>query len=257
MQVITVITDMDNHFFKVLCLSCAVNNLELKVLLAMEAGFNNRVKDELLLDYLTDTDDNEIILFTDGTDACFTATEEEILAKFEKFGSDLVFSTEYNCWPDENLACLYKIENDTLNNYLNCGGFMGKAGLIKQMIEDNDYDVENYSWSNQYSWAKRYFKNTDKIQLDYYNEIFCTLGSAAGEQEFFNHNWHEAFSLKNAWFAKNFTMEGYRLYNKTTQNYPCHLHFNGAAKHLLFQHVKQLYGTAMPKNNKIDFFYEK
>jgi hypothetical protein len=256
MQVITVITDPSNHFFKVLSLSCAVNNLELIVLVAREAKFNNRVKDGLLQDYLIDIDDNEIILFTDGTDACFMAMEEEILTKFEKFNSDLVFSTEYNCWPDESLARFYRIEKETLNNYLNCGGFIGKAGLIKQLLEDNDYDTANYSWSNQYSWTKRYFKNTDKIKLDYYNEIFCSIGSAAGEQEFFAYNPCEAYKLKNEWFANNFIIKGNRLYNKNTQNNPCHLHFNGAAKHLLFSHIKQLFHSAEPIRNKEEFYYE-
>ena len=93
MKVITVINDKDDKYFNLLRLSCALNGLELVVLVSKEQDFYSmKLKDQLLLAYLDEINDDELILFTDGTDAIFIADEVEILEKFSKFDSDLVFS---------------------------------------------------------------------------------------------------------------------------------------------------------------------
>ena len=80
--------------FNLLKLSCFVNGLELVTLVANNDFRSRRIKDYLLLDYLSDEsiNDDEIILFTDGTDALFSANEEEILTKFLSFNKKIVFS---------------------------------------------------------------------------------------------------------------------------------------------------------------------
>ena len=137
MKIVTVINDEKNLFFKFLRLSCAINNLNLVTLVSNKSVFfSNRLKDDLLNTYLQKEDDEEIILFTDGNDAILSASEEEILLKFSEFKSDLVFSTEIECWPDKSLADRYKTNDETAYKYLNSGGFIGRVGLIKELLND-------------------------------------------------------------------------------------------------------------------------
>ncbi len=258
MKVVTVITDINNKWFNLLRLSCAINKLHLDVLVPNKATqFNNRTKDELLLDYISDEEENEIILFTDGSDVVLAATEDEIISKFERFESDLVFSAEMFCWPDNDLAHLYEQKADTPYNFLNSGGFIGKAGVIKQFLNDNDYEIERFPWSNQYSWTKRYLKNTQLIKLDNYCSIFCALNPLSGESELLNKNYAEAFKLKNKWFSDNIQINHERMYNKITKTHPCHLHFNGSAKCYMSESISNMVYAAIPEFSEVEFYCEQ
>ena len=63
MKIITVINDKDNKYFNLLRLSCALNGLELVVLVSKESEFYSmKLKDQLLLAYLDEIDDDELIL---------------------------------------------------------------------------------------------------------------------------------------------------------------------------------------------------
>jgi hypothetical protein len=79
-------------------------------------------------------------------------------------------------YPDINSKTAYK--------YLNCGGFIGFAKDIKELLEDNDIDLDKFPGSNQYLWTQRYFKNTDKITLDTNCEIFCVFFTEIGKNIF-------------------------------------------------------------------------
>jgi hypothetical protein len=96
MKVITVINNVSDRNSNLLKLSCFVNGLELASLVANNHFGSRRIKDYLLLDYLSDEsiNEDEIILFTDGTDALFLANEDEILTKFIAFNKKIVFSAE-------------------------------------------------------------------------------------------------------------------------------------------------------------------
>ena len=169
MNVITVINNIYDRNFNLLKLSCFVNGLELVTLVTNNDFRSRRIKDYFLLDYLSDEsiNDDEIILFTDGTDALFSANEDEILSKFLAFNKKVVFSAELGCWPDPDMANKYSdLNSETPYKYLNCGGFIGFAKDIKELLEDNDFDLDKFPGSNQYLWTQRYFKNTDKIALD-------------------------------------------------------------------------------------------
>jgi hypothetical protein len=257
MKVITVINDENNPVFNLLRLSCALYGLKLVALISNKTDFySRRLKDDLLKDYLLDEHDDEIILFTDGIDAIFTTTEEEILTKFSKFNSDLVFSAETGCWPDNSLAKSFILDEKTPYNYLNSGGFIGKIGLIKELLNDNDFDLENYSWSNQYLWSKRYLKNAEKIKLDRYCEIFCTLFTSIGE-EFYNNDIEESYRFKKNWFDNNIIIEKNRIFNKITNTWPCHAHFNGSSKMFLDDKIFHMVYSAIPGYKKAELYFEK
>jgi hypothetical protein len=257
MKVITVINDENNPIFNLLRLSCVLYGLKLVALVSNKTDFySNRLKDDLLKDYLLDEDDNELILFTDGIDAVFTATEEEILAKYSKFNTDLVFSAESTCWPDKSLAKLFMLDEKTPYNYLNSGGFIGKVGLIKELLNDNDFDLENYRQSNQYLWSKRYLKNTEKITLDTYCEIFCPLYTDIGEDYYIN-DINESYRLKKKWFDDNIVIENNRFFNRITKTWPCQAHFNGSSKMFIDDKIFHMVYSAIPGYKKAEFYFEK
>ena len=52
-------------------------------------------------------DPEQVILFANSADALLTAGAEQILNKFKKFNSKIVFSAEKNCWPEWTLASKY------------------------------------------------------------------------------------------------------------------------------------------------------
>lgn len=117
MQVITVLTEIDQNVFReYLEPSCKHYDLDLTVLEYEENYFSHRLKDALLNEYLKQIPEDEIIFFTDGQDTAFLTDEDEILAKYSKFNSPLVFSAEINCWPDQGLLESYPEVNEQTPN---------------------------------------------------------------------------------------------------------------------------------------------
>lgn len=242
MKVVTAITDESNIQFQLLRISCVLNGLEL-VVIVVEAMSSLRVKDELLKAYLQGVDKDELILFSDGYDAIFLAGEGEIMEKFSRFNSDLVFSAEANCWPDESLASRYPGPGAGTYKFLNSGGFIGKAGVIAAMLKKKVRDAKKYQGSNQYIWTRRYLHNADAMVLDTQGEIFCTLSSQE-DNEYLpkagSNNFHPYIEFKERWFVDNFEIQNGRLYNRITQTWPSHAHFNGFSKCLLNNNIKDM-----------------
>jgi len=260
MKVLTVINNNKNYFFNLLRLSCALNNLELVVLVSNDNFRSRRVKDDLLSDYLEEENDDEIILFTDGFDALFIAKEEEILPKFYNIGKDLVFSAETGCWPDKDLAVQYPNETSSSYKYLNSGGFIGKAGTIKELLKDNSFDLENFKNSNQYLWTKRYFKNMDTIALDTDCEIFCTFSPEVGDRflpQNEDGNYYDYYTCMKKWFNSNFSIVKGRIFNKITNTWPCQAHFNGTSKYLIDDDIINMIYENIPDYKPVKFYYEE
>lgn len=65
-------------------------------------------------------------LFTDSYDIVFTADWPEIMGKFERINSPIVFAAESYCWPDINQAGLYPPTPHRCR-YLNAGMWMATA----------------------------------------------------------------------------------------------------------------------------------
>ncbi|MBZ4042605.1 glycosyltransferase domain-containing protein [Flavobacterium hibisci] len=264
MKVITVINDVNNANFNLLKLSCFVNGLKLITLIANNDFSTRRIKDYLLLDYLSDDsiDQNEIIFFTDGTDAVFTASENEILSKYYSFNKKIVFSAELGCWPDPGMSSEYpEINSKTPYKYLNSGGFIGVAKDIKELLQENDFDLNKFPRSNQYLWTKRYFKNTDKIALDVNCEIFCVFFTDVAEEYFPGFegddlDYNQYYEHKKEWFNANFTVNGTRLQNNLTKTLPCHLHFNGFAKFLIDNDIHEMVYANIEKYRAVEYYTE-
>jgi hypothetical protein len=257
MKIVTVINNQSEAGFHLLRLSCVINNLDLVVLVSEPKEFyTNRIKDEVLLNYLqNNVGDDEIFFFTDGYDTLLMCSEAEILGKFYKAGKELLFSAESACWPDKALAGLYP---DTISRYkyLNSGGYIGKAGTIKQFLKDDLYFDDNFERSNQYVWTKRFFRHPDIIGLDTACEIFHTFSPEAGE-----HYWpleqHENrigyYRYMKEWFSLNFTIDKGRLYSKITGTWPCQAHFNGPSKSLMNFEIVDMLFSSLPGYNAVQF----
>jgi hypothetical protein len=258
MKVVTVINDDKDPYFNLLRTSCALNGLNFVVLVSSRTDFSSRrIKDELLQDFLLDEDEDEILLFTDGTDVVFMAGEDEIMSKYKAFDSDLVFSTEMGCFPDTAMAEQYEIDHKTPYNFLNSGGFIGKAGLIRELLnEKHSDDNPNFVWSNQYLWSKRYLKNKHRVKLDTYCSIFFTLYTPIG-QEYYPQYKKESLKYKSAWFDKYVQIESNRLKNLITGTTPCQAHFNGSSKMLLDDRISNMVYSSIPNYIEHEFYFEK
>jgi len=151
-------------------------------------GLNNNVayndkrkgyaaKLKLFKKYLQETNDTDIILFTDAWDVLVVNSNPSVLLeKYNSFNKPIVFGAEKNLWPPNSRENEYA---DTLQYafpYLNSGGFIGKAQYLKQYI--NSYTKNSNSediTDDQYFWTNIYLSNKDNICLDTNAKIFLNL----------------------------------------------------------------------------------
>lgn len=244
MKVITVISDPTESGYELLKLSCAINKLSLVTLVCHQEKFSsNRKKDALLSKYLQTLDEQEIILFTDGYDSFFLADEKEILEKYKNSSDRILFSAEMNCYPDTNLEKFYPAVN-TPYRFLNSGGFIGKAGAIKEMfLKDLSGEEDKFRYSNQYLWSLRFIQFPQYISLDTQCDIFCTFSSDISREiltETDPANLAMKYKKMEDWFKLNFQLKGHRLRNQITGTLPSIAHFNGRSKYLMKGEVLEL-----------------
>ncbi len=245
MKIVALATD-EKHpgFVDSLKPSCIYHGLQLLTINSTQNYLSHKMKDLLLLEYIKKSGINEIILFTDAYDTMFLADEQEIINKFQRFKSPLVFSAEINCWPDTKLVKLYPPGTDGhFFKYLNSGGFIGESQYIRELIEkyygDNQIDHLVYKWSNQYVWNQIYLKEQDNIKLDHKGEIFYTLSSHVAIASTFAYNQDPILKAKALLSDKKrindeVVFENSRLRSRITNSNPCHLHFSSpTTKHLM------------------------
>lgn len=233
MKILTVITNPYHPGFFKLKTSCAICNLPMKALVGDQGQFKNfRTKDQLTLQFLEEEDEEEIILFTDGYDSLMLAGEDEILNKFYDYNTDILFSAETCCYPDPELQSSYPDANGSIYRYLNSGGFIGKAGAIRDLLESDAHRAnEKFPFSNQYTWTLRFLENQHRIKLDTSCSIFCTFSPEITANSFPAKavpTTEMYFTQFHTWFNANFSIENGRIYNRITNSFPCNAHFNGA-----------------------------
>jgi hypothetical protein len=244
MKVITVISDTTESGYEILKLSCAINKLTLVTLVCNQKRFSsNRMKDALLFKYLQTLDEHELILFTDGYDSFFLADEKEILGKYDNLTDSILFSAEMNCYPDTNLQHYYPAAN-TPYRFLNSGGFIGKAGMIKDMLlRDLPGAADKFQYSNQYLWTLRFIQFPQFISLDTQCDIFCTFSSDISRDILLETDPTRVamhYKKMDDWFKLNSQLTGHRLSNQITGTLPCIAHFNGRSKYLMKDAVLEL-----------------
>ncbi len=150
---------------------------------------------------LRNVNDNDIIMFVDGYDVIINDNETELINRFKQFGADVVFGAEPPCWPDPSIADQFP-QVHTRNRFLNSGGFIGRAKVIKEMLRS---DI-NKSDDDQLYYQKIFLSGKFNIKLDVENYIFQCVSQTANSLSVSDNN---------------------QVYNKETGCYSCVLHGNG------------------------------
>jgi len=194
--VITVATE-DNSELRRFKNSCEINNIPYIILGLGDEWKSGSAENGVLLEpggaqkiiYLRDelrqwpTLEDHIILFTDSYDVVFYEGCKEILKRFRESHTQILFSSEKTCWPDESISDDYP-EVDTDYKYLNSGGFIGYANQILSIINE-DIDI---TYDDQLFYTEKFFEFTeidpDFIKIDYDRNIFQTLNLAVDDVEF-------------------------------------------------------------------------
>jgi hypothetical protein len=180
--------------------------------------------------------DDHIVLFTDSYDVVFFEGCKEILKKFRESNSQILFSCEKTCWPEESLVDSYpKLDVDY--PYLNSGGFIGYANQILKII-DFDLDI---SYDDQLYYTEKFLEYQDIdqefIKLDYNREIFQTLNLGIDDVNFVNN----------------------KCYKKDTDQTICVLHANGPSwvKKYLREKTFEIFQYSDKTDNKFDRVQKK
>lgn len=160
------------------------------------------------------------ILFTDCWDFVFSENPDKLMSEyFNRFGADLVFSAEKNCFPADTKEEYDKLPFTSSYKYLNSGMIVGKTEamyeLLKFMKPDeivDDYRMEdgnNFHTNDQFLYQQSFLKQPVNISLDY-NQVLCNTLHDVDISEL-------DFSEK-------------RIKNIETGSYPLSFHMNGSAK---------------------------
>lgn len=133
----------------------------------------------LVLDYVKNIPQTDIVLFMDGYDVFVNDDLNTIVDRFKGFNCEVLLAAEKNCWPDTSLSKFFY--SDTEYKYLNSGLYIGYARSILSLI--GDY-IDN-SEDDQLHLQKRYiaskFANPDHFKLDHENYIFQCIANASDD----------------------------------------------------------------------------
>ena len=185
-------------------------------------GFTDKIYAmKQVLDFIPDGD---IVAFVDAYDVLCMSDEKEILDKFFSYNSEIVLSSEVNCYPGENQSSYDQIQSTTAYKYVNSGGYIGYVHALRNMFAwKNDQEIEDICslGGDQHFFTQYYLHHIPKddsaasqkcgvqmntVCLDEYQRIFQSLYKVP---------------LRSFVF-----LEG-RLYNHSLKTYPCFVHFNG------------------------------
>ena len=119
---------------------------------------------------LRNVDDRDIVMFVDGYDVIINDNQEELVKRFKQFGADVVFSAEPLIWPDSSIEDQFP-EVHTRNRYLNSGGFIGRANVIKEMLRNDIKKADD----DQLYYQKLFLSVKYNIRLDVENYLFQLL----------------------------------------------------------------------------------
>jgi hypothetical protein len=192
------------------------------------------------VDSLPDTD---IVCFIDAYDVlCFSGIEE-IHTKFLEHDADIVFSSELNCYPSENLPRYDLIEYnlferscedssvrpiETNYKYVNSGGYVGKVAALKRM----------FAWKSEEEIEAMIKLGGDQNFFTQYFLEFC-YGSGGCCDRLVVDDMQRIFQSLYKVDLSEFGFFRGRIYNHALRTYPCFIHFNGYhAYNWLVYHVE-------------------
>ena len=161
-------------------------------------------KINLVKEFIKDKKDTDVLLFVDGYDTFFADPLDEIIHRYLEMNTEILFSSERICWPDEELGTLLQVHNrnqSTPYQYLNSGMYMGRIGRLRELF---DTEIANHE-DDQLYVQKQYLKNPKGIVCDVEHYIFMT------------HSYDTRYQKG-------------QLFNPITNCYGCLYHGNGGVK---------------------------
>jgi len=165
----------------------------------------------------------EYIIFCDCFDLVFQADVEYVVQRFHEFNADVVISAEKNCFPNDHKSDFDAFWRDvapTEYKYINSGFIVGRTASLRALLESMDLEHEPDDFvmpdgsvfhnNDQLLFQRAWTIQPVRIAID----VHCIL----------------------SWCMMNVGMDevGFRLhrmvYNKSTDQYPATLHWNGGSK---------------------------
>jgi len=152
-------------------------------------------------------------LYTDGRDAFFLRDWNIIQAAWESMGSpEMLLSGQPEAFPIKALSVNYTSKNRY--RYHCCGGYMGSVEAWlethKRFVKD-DYESRPTGGDEAGVWQWAWNDGWFRPMIDEQCEIFQNLGGSGQDVKL------SSFSFPP-------------VYNESTQNFPCLLHFTGFSK---------------------------
>lgn len=144
-------------------------------------------------------------MFCDSYDVVFAAGWREIIEKYERIGSPVVFAAECCPWPKAEQAMLYP-ETPHRCKYLNAGFWMGKGHSVMGLLEDIEAIAKKRDQCDQGIAVDAFLSKRHPIALDTTCSICfcCNLDSLS-----------------------YLDLSGSRPKTKDTEEEPCLFHGNG------------------------------
>lgn len=177
MHFVTVATHSE-RYFPVLKESCKRNKIHLEILGEGEEYTGHYMKDDLMLQYLTDLKDDEIVCFLDAFDTVCLQSEKEIKQKFLDTKKNLIISLDNKInWRSHPIGGWYysKIFKECKGEYLNSGLYIGYVWCIKQFLEKSlKYRSVEHN-SNQRTWIDYCIAKPDDFCFDKKRELFVNF----------------------------------------------------------------------------------
>jgi hypothetical protein len=159
--------------------SCKRHNVKLNVLGWGKKWKNFTQKFELIMDFLNECNDNDLICFIDAYDVILLRPIDELEQIYNKIDKDIIISSEN---VNETVDFFWgKLRDDYFslckNNRINSGLYISKACKLKEILKEIllNYNVLNNNNDDQKMITKHCENNKNMYHIDTNNEIFLTI----------------------------------------------------------------------------------
>lgn len=165
---------------------------------------------------------NAIMMMTDSYDVMLLATAQEIVDRFLAMNTEMVFSAEIFCHPDQHRASEYKLQDGIEHDmhrykFLNSGTYIGYAKSLRDIMRRFPFSLSD---DDQRYWTNVYLNcgKNQSMKLDRSAQIFLCLAGSVNDLQY--------DELRN------------QFSSESTGNCPLVLHFNGTRGDMDAQYEK-------------------
>jgi hypothetical protein len=213
----------DKGYLSALRESCEKNKIELHVAGMGQAwdGFGTKLR--LIRETLDSVEEETVVLFTDAYDSIIVGTPSEILTRFRRFDTDVLFSGQSTS--AINTFFFGTPCGKTMS--LNSGGFIGKAGALRTMFDRMCSSLQCKASADDQRLINTWCKSND-IKLDVKSELFYVFDwetPVASYAKMMFTRESAVLPVQNKFYA----IHNKRLTLQRTQTRPLVLHANGNA----------------------------